>query len=145
MKASLADKIMKIVGKPSSSGALDLQLVQSVLFPVHLLKQVRVEMSVFNLLHRRDIFVPCYYGKMDGAALPTLYHLSPHNCKESSLRLEGMYGKVKHSLSSGWQESRECKAFNWFIWFRTLFCFCSTMCTEGSLETYKSQNTPTLV
>lgn len=95
----MSGRCTKVVIKCSSPPGVHQELVQLVPDLVHVLRLVHHEMLYLNVLRGRGVRVSCYFGKMDGAALSTLYHPSAHNRKESSCLSADMYGKLKHCLS----------------------------------------------
>lgn len=64
MEAFITGCCVNIVSKLSSLVAFNLQLVQNALVAVRVLELVHLGVLVFNLVHWRDVFVPCGYEVM---------------------------------------------------------------------------------
>lgn len=77
----MGGRYVNILGKICSPVALDLQLKRHALVLVHVLNLVHTEMVHLKVAQGQGAFVSCDYGKIDDAALPTLYRPSSYNCK----------------------------------------------------------------
>lgn len=118
----------KIVGRTRFPVPFKLQFVKYVPAQVHLLGLVDAKDLHINLTHGLGVRVPCDYKTIDGAALLTMHHSSPHKGRKSSHYPVAIYSNVKYCLSNDAKAVIDVERLTNSFNLELCFMFCHAYC-----------------